>query len=364
MGIFRKNIERMTGYAPGEQPSGGGYIKLNTNENPYPPSPRVMEAIAAETERLRLYPDPLATKLRERIAAYHQQPLERILVGNGSDDLLTVITRTFAGKGDTVVSPTPTYTLYRTLCEIQEARYITIPFREDYSLDAGLIPSRAKIVFAANPNSPSGTLLSEGTLARIASAISGVLVVDEAYVDFSRRNCMGLLEKHENVIILRSFSKSFSLAGMRIGYAVANGRIIENLIKVKDSYNVNRLAVAAGIAALDDIQWMKANVTKVIATRRRLIVGLEKLGFAVKPSEANFILVRIRGYPAAQVYERLKRKKILVRFYDTPRLRDSLRISVGTDAEIDELLTQVTEITGRRRSGPASGGKPQTIGGR
>jgi len=339
----------MEGYTPGEQPATEGYIKLNTNENPYPPSPRVREALEGEIQRLRLYPDPLAMRLRERIAEIHGIPSDRVIVGNGSDDLLTMIMRTFAEKGDTVVSPSPTYTLYKTLCEIQGARYVAVPYREDYSLNETLIPRRAKIVFVASPNSPSGTLAQERTLVRIASAIAGVLVVDEAYVDFSRGSCAGLLKERENVIILRSLSKSFSLAGLRVGYGIADRAIIENMVKVKDSYNVSRLAIVGGLAALSDLAWMRDNVRKVVATRRRLMEKLETLGFYVYPSEANFVLARITSYPARQLYEHLKRKRILVRYYDTPRLRDCLRISVGTDAEIEALVVQIAEIIGWRR---------------
>lgn len=342
----RKDIVQMEGYQPGEQPSTADYIKLNTNENPYPPSPRVREALTAELDRIRLYPDPMATRLKEKIAEIHQAPLENILVGNGSDELLTIAVRTFADKGDCVASPSPTYTLYKTLCEIQGARYVPVEYREDYSLNEDLVPSRAKIVFVANPNSPSGTVLPEESLAKIASSIAGVLVVDEAYVDFARKNCLGLLKKHRNVIVLRTFSKSFSLAGLRVGYALADKEIISNFAKVKDSYNVSRLAIEGGLAALSDLEWTRSNIRKVIATRRRLVWGLEELGFFVYPSEANFVLARHDAFPADQIYRQLKRKKILVRYYDTPRLKNCLRISVGTDQEIARLIVQIAEITG------------------
>lgn len=343
---FRKNIVQMEGYQPGEQPATTDYIKLNTNENPYPPSPRVQEALTAELDRLRLYPDPMAIKLREKIAELHQVGIENTIVGNGSDELLTIAIRTFADKGDYVASPSPTYTLYKTLCDIQGVRYTPVEYRDDYSLNEELIPSKAKIVFVANPNSPSGTVLPEESLAKIASSIAGVLVVDEAYVDFAKKNCLGLLKKHKNAIILRTFSKSFSLAGLRVGYALADKEIIANFMKVKDSYNVSRLAIAGGLAALNDLNWTKSNIKKVLATRRRLIWGLEELGFFVYPSEANFVLARHDAFPADQIYRQLKRKKILVRYYDTPRLKHCLRISVGTDQEIVRLIVQIAEIIG------------------
>ncbi len=356
----RKDVAQMEGYKPGEQPATTDYIKLNTNENPYPPSPRVKEALIAELERIRLYPDPMATGLRERIAELHQVPMENILVGNGSDELLTIIIRTFAERGDCVASPSPTYTLYKTLCEIQGARYVPVEYRDDYSLNEDLIPSRSKIVFVANPNSPSGTLLPEESLAKIAAAIPGVLVIDEAYVDFSRKNCLGLLKTRKNVIILRTLSKSFSLAGLRIGYALADKEIIGNFVKVKDSYNVSRLAIAGGLAALSDLEWTRGNIQKIVASRRRLTWGLEELGFLVYPSEANFVLVKSDGYPADQIYRQLKRKKILVRYYDTPRLKNSLRISVGTDAEIKRLVIQIAEIVGWKGMAVEQSARPET----
>lgn len=360
MSAIRKDIARMEGYRPGEQPPTTDYIKLNTNENPYPPSPRVKDALIAELERLRLYPDPMATRLRERIAELHQVPLENILVGNGSDELLTIMIRTFAERGECVASPSPTYTLYKTLCEIQGARYVPVEYRDDYSLNESLIPARAKIVFVANPNSPSGTLLPEESLAKIAAAISGVLVIDEAYVDFSRKNCLSLLKTHKNVIILRTLSKSFSLAGLRVGYALADKDIIGNFIKVKDSYNVSRLAIAGGLAALSDLEWARGNIQKIIATRRRLTWGLEELGFFVYPSEANFVLARLDAYPADQIYRQLTRKKILVRYYDTPRLKNCLRISVGTDGEITRLVIQIAEIVGWKGTTVEESARPET----
>jgi histidinol-phosphate aminotransferase len=353
---FRKNIVQMEGYQPGEQPSTTDYVKLNTNENPYPPSPRVREALMAELDRIRLYPNPMATGLREKIAELHQVGIENVLVGNGSDELLTIAVRTFADKGDCVTSPSPTYTLYKTLCEIQGARYTPVEYREDYSLNEDLVPSRAKIVFVSNPNSPSGTVLSQESLAKIASATAGVLVVDEAYVDFAKNNCLGLLKTHRNVIILRTFSKSFSLAGLRVGYALADKEIIANFIKAKDSYNVSRLAIAGGLAALSDLEWTRANIQKVLATRRRLVWGLEELGFFVYPSEANFVLARHDAFPTDQIYRQLKRKKILVRYYDTPRLKNCLRISVGIDQEIVRLVVQIAEIIGWRGKKPRIAG--------
>ncbi len=359
MKLMRNAVVGMRGYAPGEQPTEGGYLKLNTNENPYPPSPRVVEALAAEAGRLRLYPDPTASRLRARIASYCGVAPEEVLVGNGSDELLTIAVRTFADAGALVATPDPTYTLYRTLCEIQGARHVAVPYRDDYSLNPDLVPAKARLVFIANPNSPSGTLLPEETLAAVARSISGVLVVDEAYADFARTNAAGLLKSRRNVVILRTLSKSFSLAGLRVGYALADREIIAGFDKVKDSYNVGRLAIAGGLAAIEDAAWMRENVRRIVATRKRLAARLAALGFTVFPSEANFVLARISSYPARQIYEHLKKRRILVRYYDTPRLADCVRISVGTDEEIERLLEQIAEIIGWRagEGGGRGGGR-------
>ena len=349
MSYFRPDIDAMTGYAPGEQPRGDGYIKLNTNENPYPPSPRVLEAIrSGTTEALRRYPDPMAAAVCEKAAEVYGLRPENVLVGNGSDDLLTIIMRCFADRGDPVVCPMPTYTLYRTLTQIQGARPVEVAFPDDYSLPDDLAGVEAKIVFLANPNSPSGTLVADDEVASLAASLRGVLVVDEAYADFAEGDCLGLVREHPNVIVLRTFSKSFSMCGLRVGLALAPADLIAGMVKVKDSYNVNRLAAIAAAAALDDLDHMRANTERIKATRQRLTRALEEMGVFVFPSQANFVLARIpaaSGKPSARdLYLQLKDRRILVRYFDQPRLDDCLRISIGSDEEIDVFLERLREI--------------------
>ena len=346
MTYFRDNIDAMSGYVPGEQPQEPGFIKLNTNENPYPPSPKVVKAVRAAVNRdLRLYPDPLATKLREKVAEVYGTKPDRVLVGNGSDDCLTMIIRAFVGPKGVVAYPTPTYSLYHTLCRIEGARIKEVPFAPGFSLPDKLAKARARVTFVANPNSPSGTVIPAKELGRLARAIPGVLVVDEAYVDFADDDCMRLVKRHRNVIVLRTFSKAFSLCGARVGFAVAREELIDGMMKVKDSYNVNRLAIVAGVAALDDIGVMRDNARKVKATRARLAAGLEKLGWFVYPSQSNFVFARVRPpHSARECYEELKRRKILVRFFDKPGLDDGLRITIGTDREIDALMKDLQQI--------------------
>ena len=347
--LTRPIVGALTGYVPGEQPQDRRYIKLNTNENPYPPSPRVLAAVrAATTDDLRLYPDPMANALRERAAAVYDVDRETVLVGNGSDDLLNLIVRACVGAQDRVVYPYPTYSLYDTLVTIQEGQAIHIPYPDDFSLPYGLAEAGGRVTFVCHPNSPSGTPVPIDAIEALARQVTGVLVVDEAYVDFADTTALGLVRRYDNVVVLRSFSKSFSLAGMRIGLAFGAENMIAELLKVKDSYNVTRLSIVAATAALDDYGWMQANVARVRQTRGRLTEALRQLGFAVLPSQANFVLARRPGRSAEDVYRALKERGILVRYFATPELRDALRISIGTDAEIDALLTALQEGTALR----------------
>lgn len=343
---FRRNIARMQGYAPGEQPQEAGFIKLNTNENPYPPSPAVRKALLAEANAsLRLYPDPHATRLRRQAALTYGFDLSQVIAGNGSDDLLAMIARALVGEGDTLCCPTPTYTLYDTLVKIQGGNVAGIPYPEDYSLPAGLAARRAKVTIVATPNSPSGTSIPTAALADLADRVAGILVIDEAYADFAEETALSLAREKENVIVLRTLSKSFSLAGMRVGLGFAPPAILAGLNKVRDSYNLGRLAITAGEAALKDIGWMEKNIAKIRRTRATLLSALPSLGFSPFPSQGNFVFAkRSRGRSAKPVYEALKRQKILVRYFDTPRLSGCLRITVGTDDEIAALLAALEKM--------------------
>jgi histidinol-phosphate aminotransferase len=339
--FVRPQVRALTGYVPGEQPRDDGYIKLNTNENPYPPSPRVFEAIQAALtgEKLRKYPDPLGTAFRETAAGVFNVPPEAVLIGNGSDDALTVLTRTLVPEGGLVVFPTPSYLLYRTLAEIQGARWQTVPFDAQWQLDPAAVPEEASVTFVANPNSPSGTLVKRDILA----AWPGPLVVDEAYADFADENCLDLLKQRRDVIVTRSLSKSYSLAGIRFGFALADPELVQHLVKVKDSYNCDVLSLAAAVAALEDQEYMRSTVARIRTTRERLSRALRRLGFDVTDSQANFVWAR-HVQPVRRLYEELKRRRILVRYMDYPGYGDGLRISVGTDAEIDRLLDELQSI--------------------
>jgi histidinol-phosphate aminotransferase len=336
---FRPHIAHMEGYVPGEQPQGGGFIKLNTNENPYPPSPRVKSALLeAVTDRLRLYPDPVATRFREVAARLHGVAPEMILAGNGSDDLLTIITRSFVGSGDLAAYPTPSYLLYSTLIHLQDGRELVVPFSADWSLDVDdFVQPDLKLAYLANPNSPSGTSLSRAEVARLAERLPCPLVVDEAYADFAAEHCIPLVRDHPNVIVTRSFSKGYSLAGIRLGYLVARAEVVAELMKVKDSYNCDALSIAAGTAAIVDQDYLRQTRSRILATRHRLTQALRELGYAVPDSQANFVWAT-GGPPAPEVFQALKGQNILVRLMSYPGFPSGLRISIGTDAEIDHLL--------------------------
>lgn len=346
MTYFRENIEAMSGYVPGEQPAADAkVVKLNTNENPYPPSPAAVGVLRSfDGELLRRYPHPYAERFRRAAADVLGVRSEWILAGNGSDDLLTMLMRSTAAPGRAVAMPTPTYVLYRTLAEIQDAEIVEVPFDDDYNLPvAALAAADAAITLVASPNSPSGTQAGCDRLADLAGRLGGILVIDEAYAGFADADALGLAERFENVIVLRTLSKSHSLAGLRLGFGVANPALLAGLAKVKDSYNVGALACAVGAAAIGDRDWTGANVAKIRASRAVLAESLQSLGFRVWPSQSNFLLAA-PPVGAGELYEALKARRILVRYFNGPRLADKLRITVGTDEDNAALVAALKEI--------------------
>lgn len=347
MSMFRENIQQMTGYVPGEQPRGRKVIKLNTNESPYPPSPKAISAMAKAAEGgLQRYPDALATAFRIQGAEVLKtccEPItpDWIMAGNGSDDILTIVTRAFVGEGDLVRFATPSYVLYKTLAEIQGAQCDIVRYEADWSLGYQFTQpaERLRLAYLANPNSPSGTLLAPGEVAALADALPCPLLVDEAYVDFAETNCLDLVRSNERVMVSRTLSKSYALAGLRFGYVVAQPHVIEQLRKVKDSYNCDAISIAGATAAIEDQPWLKENVAKMCSTRERLGYGMEDLGFAVTPSQGNFVWCLHPTASHEQVYLGLKESGILVRYMQFPDWGDGLRVSVGTDEQIDAFLT-------------------------
>jgi len=332
----------MSGYAPGEQPQAGKFIKLNTNENPYPASAAVGRAVRAVLERgLGRYPDPLAGAFRRRAAEVLSVDPDWILCGNGSDEILTLLTRAFVGEGQVLRLPYPSYILYKTLAQIQGAKSEEIRFEPDWSL-ADRFASAVdglRLVFLPNPNSPSGTLISSERILELAERLPCPLLVDEAYADFACDNCLRLVAQNEKIMVARSLSKSYALAGLRFGFLVAQPQVIAGLIKVKDSYNCDALSIAAATAAIDDQAWLAANRAKILATRGALTIQMRELGFAAVESQANFVWCPHPKLPLKPLYERLKNERILVRYMDYAGWGDGLRISVGSDEQIDACLS-------------------------
>jgi histidinol-phosphate aminotransferase len=345
---FLRNVEAMQGYVPGEQINDADVIKLNSNENPYPPSPRVLAALTAAADlTLRRYPEPASDTLRAAAARVYGVAVEQIIAGNGSDELLSMLMRCFVAPGDRVAYATPTYSLYDTLVDIQGGTKAVVRYADDFAIPSGLARQRAAVTFLCNPNAPSGTLVSRAAIARLARAVRGILVVDEAYIDFADReeaSCIPLVRRHPNVIVLRTFSKSFSLAGLRIGLAFASKEIVAGMMKVKDSYNLNRLSAVGATAALHDLAWMRRNVGRIQRSRASLSAALARLGFQVYPSQTNFVLARRPNTDMRRVQRELKAQRILIRHFDVPGLEDCLRISVGTPVETRTVMAALAAV--------------------
>jgi histidinol-phosphate aminotransferase len=272
---------------------------------------------------------------------------DAILIGNGSDDILTILTRAFVPEGGLIVSPTPSYILYRTLADLQGARFQTVPYTADWSLPTPWPVEGAHLTFVANPNSPSGTTVSLSRLERLVAELRGPLVLDEAYADFAPSNGLSLVHSADKrpVVVTRSLSKSYSLAGIRFGFAVADPALVRQLVKVKDSYNCDVLSLAAAVAALEDQEYMHKTRAQVLATRVRMETALQKLGYRVCPSRANFVWCYRQGESVKAVYEALKSRHILVRYMAYEGHGDGLRITVGTEAEIDRLLAEMASLS-------------------
>lgn len=357
MKLIRPLVERLKPYVPGEQPKIKGLIKLNTNENPYPPSAKVLAAVKKAVDgRLRLYPQPTSDSLREKLARLHGCKVENIIVGNGSDELLAMAVRCFAepgqkGSAACVQYLSPCYSLYPVLVVTHGAHVNDVPLNPGFALPStaelrkgGRWDFNAALTFVTTPNAPSGTGYAREELKKLCRAQKGVVVLDEAYVDFGRENALELALEHRNILVARTFSKAYSLCFQRVGYAVGDAKLIEALHKIKDSYNVNGLGQVAACATLEDLPYYRACFKKVIGTREWLSKSLMELGFEVSPSQTNFILARPPGPPAREWLQKLRDRKILVRWFALPQVRDYLRISIGSDAEARALVKAAKSI--------------------
>ena len=338
-----KAVQKLEAYTPGEQPKAGNVVKLNTNENPYPPSPKCASALKnLDPDRLRRYPDPVFTELRKELARLNGTEIGNVFVGNGSDEVLAVAAKTFVEDDEAIGSLDPSYSLYKTLADIRNVPWTGYDGRDPGK--SGKAKRSVSLFLWTNPNAPTGVFAPKRKIAAFAKKFRGVVIVDEAYADFAKENCMDLAVRrgNSNIIVMRTFSKSYSLAGLRVGYCVGPEELIAAMYKVKDSYNVDAVAQAVALAAVKDQKWMRRNVARVVKTRSRFIAELEKRGWDVLPSEANFVFAKPpAGENAAEIFERLKKRNIFVRYFSAPKTADRLRITIGTDAEMKTLLSHL-----------------------
>ena len=342
--LVTKSVRKLTAYTPGEQPKAKDVVKLNTNENPYPPSPECAKVLAGfDLDKLRRYPDPEFSELRKAIAKMVRAKAENIFIGNGSDEILALAAKAFVENDEVIGSLDPSYSLYKTLAAIRDVEWRGF---DDLCDVKGSSANKLALFLLTNPNAPTGVLKPCAEVAAFAKRFKGVVMVDEAYADFSRENCMSLAtaEGNANIIVMRTFSKSFSLAGLRVGYCVGPKPLIDALYKVKDSYNVDAVAQAVALAAVKDAKWMRANVRKVVTTKRRFVAELQRRGWDVMPSESNFVFARPAHAKASEIFERLRGRHIYVRYFSGPKTADRLRVTIGTDEQMAKLIAALDEF--------------------
>jgi len=343
----KQALRGFSGYVPGEQPvQSRGILKLNTNENPYPPSPRVFEALQGfDAGDLGRYPDPTSQRLREAAGDLLGVSPDWVIAGNGSDELLAMVLRAFLDPGQTVTYPVPTYSLYPTLVKMYGGVTVEKPADLGAPKVEAVIDTPAAVTFIASPNAPDGYAVKTGEIARLCKAREGigVVVADEAYVDFTFSNSLPLVSEHENLIVTRSLSKSFSLAGLRVGLAIAQPGLVQPLLAVRDSYNLGTLAQVLATAAIEDVVTMRANADRIMETREETTHALVERGWKVYPSEANFIFAIPPGGGGEKIYRGLVEKGIYVRYFDAPPLRGGVRITIGTSEDMTRLIGAIDE---------------------
>ncbi len=343
-------VHRLSPYTPGEQPKIEGLVKLNTNENPYPPSEKAVRAIAGvPATALRLYPDPDSTAVKEAVGRFWDLPADHVFVGNGSDEVLAFVFQGLLHQDTPLVFPDITYSFYPTYCGLFDIPFELLPLEADLSIDLQKVPASAKAVIFPNPNAPTGRALPrEAIEAFVKARPDRLVVVDEAYVDFGAESCAPLTPHYPNLLVTQSLSKSRGLAGLRVGFAIGQPDLLAALQRIKDSFNsypIDRLAAAGAQAAMDDRDWFETNRKKVMASRETLTTGLLQLGFEVVPSQANFVFARHPSFAGADLALRLREKKILVRHFAKPRIDQYLRITVGSDVQVATLLAALKTIT-------------------
>lgn len=347
--FWSRTIQNINPYTPGEQPRDKKYIKLNTNENPYPPSSKVLEAIKQETGRdIRLYPDPNSTRLKEAISDAYNVDIREIFVGNGSDEVLAFCFPAFFNANDTIAFPEITYSFYPVYADLFRIMYKAIPMNEDFTINLSFISDDVRGILLANPNAPTGIAIGldriENLLQRFADTL---IIVDEAYVDFGGQSAIPLINHYNNLLVIQTFSKSRALAGLRVGYAIGNSGLIEALERVKNSFNsytLDRIAQKAAAAAIKDREYTESVCRRIIKTREKVAAELIHMGFNVLPSQTNFLFVSHERFPAAELFLKLKEQGVLVRHFRKPMIENYLRITIGTDYEMELFIEKLKMV--------------------
>ena len=341
-------VQNLSPYVPGEQPRQDGVVKLNTNENPYPPSAHALAAIASAADRLRLYPDPSALALRETIAAHYDVAPEEVFVGNGSDEVLAHAFQALLKHDAPLLFPDITYSFYPVYCSLYGIRYEEVPLDAAMGVEIADYRRPCGAIILPNPNAPTGIGLPRETIGRLlAEHPDQPVVIDEAYVDFGGESAVPLIARHDNLLIVQTLSKSRALAGLRVGFAIGQRPLIEALERVKDSFNsypLDCLAIAGAVAAINDDAWFAETRRRIMASRQALVRDLSELGFEVLPSVANFVFARHRGHSGADLAARLRERGVLVRHFGKPRIEDFLRITVGTEEQCSRLIAVLRDL--------------------
>lgn len=344
--FLNKKYSCLEPYTPGEQPRDMKYIKLNTNESPFPPSPKVIEAVSREASMQNLYPDPTGRALCESIARLHSVNPENVTLSNGSDELLAFVFMALSENG--IAFPDISYGFYPVYAKVFGTDAVKVPLHEDFSIKAEDYYNAGRTVLIANPNAPTGMALSRDEIEKIVkNNAENLVVIDEAYVDFGAESAVPLTKKYDNILVIGTYSKSRSLAGARLGYAIASKEIIADLNRMIFSfnpYNVNRLALVAGYHATEDVDYFNACVKKIISARAWTAKELENMGFSVLPSSANFVFAKKEGISGEKIYTRLKEKGVLVRYFSGKRVSDFVRITIGTHEQMEILIEKCKEV--------------------
>ena len=347
--FWSKTTASLQPYVPGEQPKDKKYIKLNTNENPYSPSPKVVEAINnLDKDMLKLYPDPNSEDLLEAIGEYYGVDKKQVFLGNGSDEVLALSFMTFFDEGDEISFPDITYSFYEVYAKLFKLDVNLVELEEDFSIPVDKFIGTNNGIIIPNPNAPTSRYLELSEIERILNGNpEKIVIIDEAYIDFGGETAIKLVDKYENLLVVQTFSKSRSLAGLRLGFAIGNEELIDGLNRVKNSFNsypIDRVAMISGVEAIKDEEYFKETRDKIVATREAASKHLEDLGFLVTPSKANFIFISHKEVPAEDIFLKLKEKGVLVRFFKKDRINNYLRVSIGTDEEMEIFVEKLKEI--------------------